>query len=94
MGGTFSWGYENNWGVHVIPYIKFLEFLELLELFWILFGTGNVLEKIHFFRIVLELLLNSEFLDIQIFRLQYLQLPLLGSPICDKILFQFCPRQP
>ena len=40
-----------------------LEFLELLELFWIFFGTGNVLEKTHFFRLVLELFLNSEFLQ-------------------------------
>ena len=39
-----------------------LEFLEFLELFWIFFGTGNVLEKSHFFRLVLELFLNSEFL--------------------------------
>ena len=39
-----------------------LEFLEFLELFWNFFGTGNVLEKSHFFRLVLELFLNSEFL--------------------------------
>ena len=30
--------------------------LEFLELFWNFFGTGNVLEKSHFFRLVLELL--------------------------------------
>ena len=39
-----------------------LEFLEFLELFWNFFGTGNVLEKSHFFRVFLELFLNSEFL--------------------------------
>ena len=38
--------------------------LQFLELFWISFGTGNVLEKILFFRVILELLLNSEFLTV------------------------------
>ena len=60
---------KNNWGdvcnsIHRVsgcPMV--LEFLELLELFWIFFGTGNVLEKTHFFRLVLELFLNSEFLQ-------------------------------
>ena len=53
--------------MHVIPNIVsgcpvVLEFLEYLELFWIFFGSGNVLEKIPFFRIILELFLNLEFL--------------------------------
>ena len=61
---------KNNWGdvcnsphrVSVYPMI--LEFLEFLELFWFFFGTGNVLKKILFFRLVLELLLNSDFFTI------------------------------
>ena len=40
--------------------------LEFLELFWNFFGTGNVLEKSHFFRLVLELFLTSDFLGYNI----------------------------
>ena len=35
-----------------------LEFFEFCELFWIFFGTENILEKIHFFWLVLELILH------------------------------------
>ena len=52
----------------------------------------NVLTKIQFFRLVLELYLNAEFF--QLFGLQHFQLLLFGFPICNKTLFQFCPRQP
>ena len=68
-----------------------LEFLEFLELFWNFFGTGNVLEKSHFFRLVLELFLNSEFLASDFLGYNISGCPLFGSPICEKILFQFCP---
>ena len=68
-----------------------LEFLEFLELFWNFFGTGNVLEKSHFFRLVLELFLNSEFLTSDFLGYNISGFPLFGSPICEKILFQFCP---
>lgn len=52
----------------------------------------NVLTKIQFFTLVLELYLNAEFF--QLFGLQHFQLLLFGFPICNKTLFQFCPRQP
>ena len=90
---------RNNWGnacssIHRVsgcPIV--LEFLEFLELFWIFFSTENILKKFHFFRLVLELFLNSKFLTISF--LGYIFVcPLFGSSICDKILFQFCPRQP
>ena len=68
-----------------------LEFLEFLELFWNFFGTGNVLEKSHFFRLVLELFLNSEFLTSDFLSYNISGCPLFGSPICEKIIFQFCP---
>ena len=71
-----------------------LKFHEFLEMFWICFGAGNVLEKIHFFRLVLELFLNSEFLIINFLVYNISGCPLFGSLICDKILFQFCTRQP
>ena len=78
--------------MHVIPNIVLgcpmvLEFLEYLELFWIFFGSGNVLEKIHFFRIVLELFLNSEFLTTTFLSYNFSTCSLLGSPISDKKLF-------
>ena len=63
-----------------------LEFLEFLELFWNFFGTGNVLEKGHFFRLVLELFLNSKFLTSDLLRYNISGCPLFGSPICEKIL--------
>ena len=66
-----------------------LEFLEFLELFWNFFGTGNVLEKSHFFRLVLELFWNSEFLTSDFLGYNISSCPLFGSPICEKILFQF-----
>ena len=47
--------------------------LEFLDLSKISFGSGNVLEKIYFFRFVLELLLNLEFLIINF--LVYFHLP-------------------
>ena len=61
-----------------------LEFLEFLELFWIFFGTGNFFEKIHFFRIVLELFLNSEFLKTNFLGYNFSSRFLFGYPICDK----------
>ena len=61
-----------------------LEFLEFLELFWIFFGTGNFFEKIHFFRIVLELFLNSEFLKTNFLGYNFSSRCLFGYPICDK----------
>ena len=67
-----------------------LEFLEFLELFWNYFGTGNVLENSHFFRLVLELFLNSEFLMSDFLGYNISGCPLFRSPICEKILFQFC----
>ena len=67
--------------------------LEFFGLFWIYFGTGNVLEKIpFFFRLVLELFLNSEFLTIRFLCYSIYGCPLFGSPLCDKILFPFCQR--
>ena len=69
--------------------------LEFLGLFWIYVGTGNVLEKIpFFFRLVLELFLSSEFLTIRFLCYNIYGCPLLGFPLCDKILFPFCQRQP
>ena len=48
--------------------------------------TGNVLEKSHFFRLVLELFLNSEFLTSDFLGYNISGCPLSGSPICEKIL--------
>ena len=61
-----------------------LEFLEFLKLFW-------NFEKSHFFRLVLELFLNSEFLMSDSLGYNISGCPLFGSPICEKILIQFCP---
>ena len=57
---------ENNWGEvsNFIHRLSGYPILKFLELFWIFFGTGNELDKISFFRLVLELLFNSEFLTI------------------------------
>ena len=63
-----------------------LEFLEFLELFWNFFCTGNILEKSHFFRLVLELFLNSEFLRSDFLAYNISGFPLFGSPIFEKIL--------
>ena len=63
-----------------------LEFLEFLELFWNFFGTGNILEKSHFFRLVLELFLNSEFLRSDFLAYNISGFPLFGSPIFEKII--------
>ena len=74
----------NGSGIPRIPWIP-----------WIVlgfFGTRNVLEKIYFFRIVLELFLNSDFLTINFLGYNTSGCPLVGSPICDNILFQFCPH--
>ena len=64
-------------------------FLEFLELFWNFFCTGNVLEKSHFFRLVLELFFNSEFLMSDFLGYNISGCPLFGSPICEKILPHF-----
>ena len=71
-----------------------LEFFEFCGLFWIFFGTGNILEKIHFFWLVLELIFHSEFLTMNFLGYNISSCPLFGSPMCGKILFEFCPRQP
>ena len=47
-----------------------------------------------FFRIALELFLNFEFLTIKFLGYNIPGCPMFGSPICDKILFPFCPREP
>ena len=57
-----------------------------LELFWNFFGAGNILEKSHFFRLVLELFLNSEFLTSDFLGYNISGCPLFGSPICEKML--------
>ena len=78
--------------MHVIPFIKFQgvqlfqNFLNSLNCSGFFFGTGNVLEKIHFFRIVLELFLNSEFFTINFLGYNFSGCSLFGSPICNKIL--------
>ena len=86
-------------GVSAYPMV--LEFLEIsnsrscsdfFEFFF--FGTGNVLEKIQFSRLVLELFLNSELLTTNFLGRNISGCPLFGSSICDKISFQFCPRLP
>ena len=66
-------------GILWIPWI-------VLEFFW----YGNVLGKSQFFRLVLELFLNSEFLTSDFLGCNISGCPLFGSPICEKILFQFC----
>ena len=66
--------------------------LEFVELFWIFFGIGNVLEKFHFFRIVLELALNPKFLAINFLGYNISGYLLFECPICDKILFHVFPR--
>ena len=71
-----------------------LEFFEFCELFRIFFVTANILEKIPFFSLVLELILHSEFLTMNFLGYNISICPLFGSSICDKILFEFCPRQP
>ena len=53
-------GFQNNRGMHVIPYIEF-QGAQWFCIFFFFLGTGNVLEKIHFFRLFLELFLNSDF---------------------------------
>ena len=64
--------------------------LKFLELFCICFGAGNEVEKIPFFRLVLEFrIFDNELLGYSI-----CGCPLFGSPLCDQILFQFCQRQP
>ena len=51
------------------------------------FGTGNVLEKSHFFRLVLELFFKSEFLTNDFLDYNISGCPLFGPPIFEKILF-------
>ena len=57
---------KNNWrdASNFIHRISGCPILEFLELFWIFFGTANELEKVSFFRFVLEFFLNSKFLII------------------------------
>ena len=65
---------KRNWGsawnsihrVSLCPVV--LEFLEFLELFCAFFGTGSVLEKIHFFRLALELFTNSDTYPYEFFK--------------------------
>ena len=61
--------------------------LEFLELFWTFFGTGNELEKIPFFRFVLELFLNSEFLTISFLGYSIYDCPLFRSSLLMKYYF-------
>ena len=58
--------------------------LEFLGLFRNFFGTGNVLEKGHFFRLVLELFLNSEFLTSDFLGQQFWVAPCLDLPFVRK----------
>ena len=51
------------WLTVLSAWLSVLEFIEFLEFFWIFFGTWNILEKGHFFRLVLKLILNSNFFD-------------------------------
>ena len=75
----------NGSGIHWIPWI-------VLDFFWYWKCTWkNVLEKSHFFSLVLEFFLNSEFLTSDFLGYNISGCPLFGSPICEKILFQFCP---
>ena len=94
-------GMKNNWGnacnsIFHISYFEFLivkwflEFLEFLELFWIFFGTGNVLDK----SICSGIILEFKIFTINSFCYNISGCPLFGSPICDKVLFQFCLKQP
>ena len=80
--------------MHVIPYTEF----QGAQWFWnplnrsgFVFCTGNLLERIQFFRLVLELFVNSEFFNCLDYTIS--SNPLFGFPISDKTLLQFCPKQ-
>ena len=69
--------------MHVIPYIEFhgAQWFRNSSNCVYFFGTGNVLEKIQFFMLVLELFLKSEFLTIN-----FLGYNILVGP-CLNLLF-------
>ena len=74
--------------VVIIPYIEFKGsqwFRNSLNYSDLSFDNGNVLEKIQFFRLVLELRVNSEFF--QLFKLEHFQLPRLGFLFVIKYYF-------
>ena len=101
-GGTLTWGggRKITEGMQVIRNRVFWgaewfwNSLNSLNIVLDFFGTGNVIEKILVFRIALELFLNFEFLTINFLGYNIPGCPMFGSPICDKILFPFCPRDP
>ena len=72
----------------IIPYIEFQGarwFWNSLNYSDLSFDNGNVLEKIQFFRLVLEFCVNSQFF--QLFRLEHFQLPRLGFLFVIKYYF-------
>ena len=90
-----EWGVKNNWGdaSNSIHRVSGRLIPEFLELFCTFFDTENQLQKVSFFRLVLQLFLNSEFLTINLLGYSIHDCSLFGSPLCDEI-FQFCQRQP
>ena len=98
-GGTLSWHrWKITGGMYVIPHIEF----QCTQWFWNSLNSLNcsgfflvlvMYLKKSFFRLVLELLLNSDFFTINFLGYIIWGCPLFGSPTCDKT-FQFCPTQP
>ena len=83
--------------MHVIPYIELqgAQSLNSLDCSGFILVLEMFLKKfLFFFRLVLELFLSSEFLTIRFLCYNIYGCPLFGFPLCDKILFPFCQRQP